>query len=347
MRVKVMRSKSFPYSPGLRTRLTAVRLDARDICLLNFELGEQFAEAAADMLKAAVEEGCEVDFVASAGHRAAHYPPRGPGESVGTLEIGEPAVIAERTGLPVVSDFRPRDMAAGGQGAPLRAYALWLLFRREDRTVVCLNLGGIAAFTVVTPQLEEVLAFDVGPGTIAIDGVARLLTVGTHETDPDGSAAAKGVVIDEFLDYLLSHPFFGRVPPKSTSRGEFAPEVYLRDAFLTRRDHPYEDLVATVTAALAYSIIRAYSRFIKPQYQAARLIASGCGVLNKTLTAHIRKGMPEIPFRTSDDYGLAHDACDAVAYAVLGNETLSGVPANIPYATGARHPVILGKLTPA
>ena len=345
LHMKLIRFETFPYSVNFQARLLAPRMDSQEICTLNFELGERLAEAAQAMLKIAAEELCEVDFVSSHGHTVAHVPPRG-AEKIGTLQIGEPAIIAERTGLPVVSDFRPRDMAAGGQGAPLVPYADWVLFERDDRTVACLNIGGIANITVVTPSFEEVLAFDTGPGNMAIDGAVRLLTRGAQQMDKDGAAAARGDVIDEFLEFLLDHPYFSRVPPKSTGREEFGAEVYLRDALAARKDHPFDDHIATVTTAVAYSIIRAYNRFVHPQYDVSRLIVSGGGAMNQTLIRYLKQGLPNIKVRTSDEYGIPHHAREAIAFAILGNETICGTPANVPHATGARHSVILGKITP-
>ena len=345
--IKLIRFKHFPYSQGLRTRLVVARKDAREICLLNFELGEFLAEATADMQRIAHAEMCEVDFVASTGFSVAHNPPRGYDHSVGTMQVGEPAVIAERTNLPVVSDFRARDIAGGGQGGPISAYTDWTLFKREDRTVARVHLGGITSITVVTPKLEEVIAFDAGPGTVAIDGAARLLTGGNQELDNKGAAATKGVVIDEFLEYLLDHPYFAKVPPKCTSRDEFGPEVYLRDALAGRKDHSFEDLLATVTSAVSYCIVRAFNRFVKPQYQVSRLILSGGGVANQALLTRVKNGLSDMTIRMSDEYGLPHDAVDAIGAAILGNETFCGTPCNVPHATGANGPIVLGRITPA
>lgn len=343
--LKFIRFSTFPYNRALRRRLQNSHLTAQELCKLNFELGERFAEAAVEMLDIAREEGVEVDFIASHGHTVAHFPPRS-GSHIGTLQIGEPAVIAERTGVPVISDFRTRDIAAGGQGAPLVPYADWVLFSRQDRTIACLNIGGIANFTVVPPDYESVFAFDTGPGNMAIDGVMSLLTRGAQQMDEDGAVAAKGEVIDEFLEYLLAHPYFDRVPPKSTGREEFGPELYLRDALANRKDHAHEDLVATVTAAVAQSIVGAFARFIEPYHDIARIVVSGGGAYNETLLGMIEQGLPNIAIRTSSQYGIPSDAKEAVAFAILGNETICGTPANVPQATGARHPVILGKITP-
>lgn len=344
---KLIESRHYPYPPALRVRLLTSRKDARELGLLNFELGSHMAEAAQDLINVSLREENPVDFVALQGYTLAHIPPRGSETLVGGMSIGETAVIAEHTGLPVISDFRVSDLAAGGQGAPLNSYADWILFGRKDRNVACLHLGGFISMSVVTPDHGQVLAFDTGPGNIAISGAMAFLTGGNREQDEEGEVAGTGTIIDEFLEYLLDHPFFGRVPPKSTSRAEFGPEVYLRDALTARKgDHPTNDLMATVTAAVAYSVVRAYNRFVRPRYEVQRLILTGGGVRNRTLVRHLRTGLPETVIRTSDQYGLPHDAYDSVAAAILGNDAILGHATNSPLCTGARHPVILGKFTP-
>ena len=344
--MKLVSFETFPFSPQLRLRLLAPRVDAHEMCALNFELGHRFADAAEHMLATARTEMVEVDFVSSSGHTVAHLPP-GLHEAHGTRQIGEPAVIAERCKLPVVSNFRPRDMAAGGQGAPLVPYADWILFHRKDRTVGLLNIGGIANITVVSPSFDEVMAFDTGPGNMVIDGAVRLLTAGEQQMDKDGEAAAKGVVIDELLDYLLDHPYYSQVPPKSTGREDFGPEIYLRDALASRRDQSYEDLMATVTAAVGYSIVRAVNRFVRPQHEISRLIVSGGGSKNPVLIDRIKKGLPDMVVRSSDAYHIPVEAREAIAFGILGNETICGTPANVPSATGASRRVVLGNITPA
>ncbi|GMV92053.1 MAG: anhydro-N-acetylmuramic acid kinase [Candidatus Hydrogenedentota bacterium] len=347
LHMKLMKTRHFPYSSGLRTRLIVAKKDVREVCLLNFELGEFLADAAQEMVRLAQSEMCEVDFVASTGFTVAHYPPRGYDQATGTFQVGESAVIAERTGLPVASDFRARDMAAGGQGGPISTYSDFVLFAREDRIMARLHLGGISTLSVIPPSFDELVAFDAGPGTIVIDGAIRHITSGNQEIDDDGEAAAKGVVIDEFLEFLLDHPYFAKVPPKTTGRDEFGPEVYLRDALAGRKDHSMEDLVATVTSAVSYCIVRAYNRFVKPQYKISRLILSGGGVNNKALVQRVKSGLGDVTVRTSDEYGLPHDAIDAVSAAILGNELFCGKASNVPHATGAQEPVVLGRITPA
>jgi anhydro-N-acetylmuramic acid kinase len=344
--IKIMEFQTRNIPHDLKLRMLSPRIDAKEVCSLNVDLGEQFAIAASELIDHARVENMEVDYIASSGHTLAHLPPR-KAEGSGTLQIGEPALIAERCKVPVVSNFRMRDMAVGGQGAPLVPYADWSLFHRDDRTSALLNIGGIANITVVPPKLENVIAFDTGPGNMAIDGAVRLLTAGKYQMDADGEMASAGVVIDEFMEYLLEHPYFSELPPKSTGREEFGPEIYLRDALASRRDHSYEDLIATVTSAVAYSIIRAMNRFVRTQYDINRVIISGGGAHNRTLMKRIKQGLQGITLRRSDKYGIPVDAKEAVAFAILGNETLCGTPSNVPSATGAHRPVLLGNITPA
>lgn len=344
--IKLLIHKEFPYEAPFRSRLLDEHLNAKAVCELNFEVGRKLGEAAAEMLAAAKEERVEVDFVASHGHTICHFPPK-TNVQPSTLQIGEAAVIAEMTNLPVVSDFRPRDIAAGGQGAPLVPYADWVLFHKPERVVACLNLGGIANFTVVTPEFDKVLAFDTGPANMAIDGAIRMLTHGAASLDKDGRVAASGTVVPEFLDYLLSHKFFSKEPPKSTGREEFGVDVYLRDALANRSAYKLEDCMATITEAVGRSITDAYNRFIRPDYPVRHLIVSGGGSKNKKLMSIIRHRLPDVTVFASDEYGIPGKAREAIAFAILGNETLCGVPANVPSATGARNAVLLGKITPA
>jgi anhydro-N-acetylmuramic acid kinase len=237
-------------------------------------------------------------------------------------------------------------MAAGGQGAPLVPYADWVLFHRMDEIVGCLNIGGIANITVVTPKIEDVFAFDTGPGNMPIDGAMRMLTRGRHDMDWDGANAAKGRTIDLLLDALLDHPYFRQAPPKSTGREEFDEDNYLPKEIALRTEYAPEDVLATVTLAVARSIAQAYQRFIAPLHTLSLLVVSGGGTKNKTLMRYLRKELPTLDVRKSDDFGLPSEAREAIAFAILGNETLCLKPANIPGATGARHAAVLGKITP-
>ncbi len=345
MAMRLLASNTFPYDEDFRLALLSEHKTDREICQLNFQLGELLARAALEMIKIAKEQNIEVDLIASHGHTIVHLPPP-TFSKTGILQIGESAVIAERTGLPVVSDFRARDMSAGGQGAPLMPYADWILFRRSNRTILCINIGGISNMAVITPDFEKIFAFDTGPGNMAIDATVRLLTRGAENMDRDGRMARHGKVIDEFLEYLMDHPFFVKVPPKTASREDFGEENYLRDALASRKDYSTEDLVATVTTMVVRTIVDAYERFVKPQYTVDHIIIGGGGAKNRTIQKWLSKSLAPIPVFTSDQYGIPNSSREALSFAILGNETICGTPANIPQVTGASHPVVLGKITP-
>jgi len=344
-RIKLLAFKTLPYSGPLKVRLLSPRKDAKEISSLSFALGEVFAQAAVSMKEEAANLGCTVDLVASHGHTIAHYPPRKGETGYGTLQIAEPSIIAELAGVPVVSDFRSRDMAAGGQGAPLVPYADWVLFHRVEEHVGCLNIGGIANFTVVTPKLKDVFAFDTGPGNMPIDGAMRLLTRGQQHMDWDGANAAKGKVLPELFDTLFGHEYFQRMPPKSTGREEFGEDVYLPQEIVNRAHFAPEDVMATITSVVAKSIALAHQKFIAPLYPLSQIVVSGGGARNKTLMKALRAELRPLDVRASDDLGLPGDAREAIAFAILGNEAICHSPANVPSATGATHPAILGKFT--
>ncbi|MCP4641708.1 MAG: anhydro-N-acetylmuramic acid kinase [bacterium] len=340
LRAELLDFHTTPYPDPLRERLLAPDKSARDITLLNADVGNQLAQAAASAIERVRPKQVDVNFVASHGHTLAHYPPQG------TFQIGEAAAIAERTGLPVVSDFRQRDMAAGGQGAPLVPYADWILFHRQDATVATLNIGGIANLTIVPPELDRVIAFDTGPGNMIIDGAAALLSNGTETMDTDGAGAARGTVSEPLLARLLDHPYFDRTPPKSTGREEFGPEMLLSPILREFGGVENDDVLATVTRLTAHTIADAVRRFVLPGGGISEIIASGGGAHNATLMRWIGEELPNIPIRLTDDYGIPSDARESMVFAILGNETLCGTPSNVPNATGARSAVVLGAITP-
>ena len=354
-RAALVAFETFPYPEALRRRLLRPSFTAEEACRLDFELGETFAAAAAALQARARERGLSVTFVASHGHTLVHRPP-GPGcpGPACTLQVGQPAVIAERTGCPVVSDFRPRDLAAGGQGAPLVPYADWVLFRRPEAVTACLNLGGIANVTVVTPALEGVQAFDTGPANMVIDGAARLLSKGALAMDEDGAAAGRGRVLEDLLGELLEHPYFRRPPPKSTGREEFGPEVFLSAplASAARRrgvkveELPFDDVLATVTALSARTVAEALRTFVLSRTALEEIVVSGGGAENPVLLEGIASGLPGLPLVRSGERGLPGEAREAVAFALLGHAALAGFPAGVPSATGARHAAVLGRITP-
>jgi len=267
--------------------------------------------------------------------------PRSAGRVGATLQIGEAAVIAERTGCPVVSDFRVRDVAAGGEGAPLVPLADHLLFRAPGRRRAMQNIGGIANVTLVSDRLADLVAFDNAPGNMPLDTVARAASHGVEAFDRDGIRAARGKIDEALLTELHRHPFLAQPPPKSTGREDFGREfVY---PLLTRFDDRRDDLLATLTRFSAEAIARSYREALPAMPD--EVYVSGGGALNPTLMRHLVELLAPIPVQSLAALGVDPAAKEAIAFAVLANQTLFGAPGNIPAVTGAAGPRVLGKLS--
>jgi anhydro-N-acetylmuramic acid kinase len=334
-----------PLAPALRERMVAL-LPPRsgstaEVCTLNVAIGEAFAEAALLVARQAGFAIESVDLIASHGQTVYHQVADVAERS--TLQLGSPAVIAERTGRTVVADFRPRDIAAGGQGAPLVPYLDMLLFRHPHRTRAVQNIGGMGNVTYLSPN-DLIRAFDTGPGNVLIDEAVRLLTDGRLAYDHDGRIAAGGRIDEELLASWLEHRFFQQPPPRSTGRELFG-SAEARDyvAQAQERGLATPDIVATLTALTAWSIADSYRRYCG---RVDEVLLSGGGARNSTLTRMLQAALPETTVRAIDDLLLDADAKEAVAFAVAGYATLHGWPNNVPAATGATHPVVLGSLTP-
>ncbi|MEW6229036.1 MAG: anhydro-N-acetylmuramic acid kinase [Bacillota bacterium] len=345
-----------PYEPELRARIFALmspetsRVD--EICVMNFVLGEVFARAALDVIREAGLGPGDVDLVGSHGQTIYHIPHAETCcgvSTMSTLQIGEPAVIAERTGLATVADFRVRDVAAGGQGAPLVPYADWVLFRDPHKTRVVQNIGGIANLTALPAGcgIDDVFAFDTGPGNMVIDGVVSILTGGALSFDEDGKMASSGKVRESMLAWALSHPFFAKEPPKTTGREEFGLQFAQEMAERARAQGVAgEDLVATATALTAESIVESYKRWVRPRCRIDEVIVSGGGSYNLALLEMLRERLPGVAVVTCEDVGMSSDAKEAIAFAILANDAACGYPTNVPGATGACRRVVLGKIVP-
>jgi anhydro-N-acetylmuramic acid kinase len=311
------------------------------LCRLNFELGEAFARAAIKCSQVAGVELGAIDAIASHGQTVCHVPPEG-GRGGSTLQVGEAAVIAARTGVMVVSDFRAADMAQGGQGAPLVPFADYVMFRgRSTRAVQ--NIGGIANLTVVTPSLDDVAAFDTGPGNCLLDAAARALF--GKPFDKGGAVARKGRPNQALLEALMAHAYFAKRPPKSTGVDVF-PLALVDEKLKGRRIRP-EDLMSTLAHLTVRSISIAYERYVFPSHRVGEVIVAGGGVRNVFLMELLTEALRPVPVRSIEEYGIPAGAKEAMSFAVLANETLSGSPSNVPSATGAREAVVLGKVTPA
>lgn len=345
-----------PFPGGLRERILRVADAGSDatseICRLNVLLGELFAKAAISVARRAGVPLRDVALIGSHGQTIAHLPAPVVEHGIpirSTLQIGEPSVIAERTGVTTVADFRPRDLATGGEGAPLTPYLHVLLFRHPYRSRIVLNLGGIANLTFLPKGhgLRGVLAFDTGPGNVLIDGLVARLTGGAMGADFDGRIAAAGHIESSLLRWLMAHPYLRRMPPKSTGREEFGPSLI--EALLHRaagRGVGEEDLVATVTAFTTQSVALHVRRDLPPSAASAELITCGGGAENPILIKRLQGALPECRLLTANEAGFPSRAIESSAFALLAYLTAHGLPANLPRITGATHPAILGKIVP-
>ena len=344
-KASVLAFRTVPYPAKLREQVLSLGNGlVPDLCRLNFVLGERFADAALELLKSAGVSPQEVDLVGSHG-QTVHHVPRRPNDVASTLQIGEADVIAERLGVPVVSGFRTRDVAAGGEGAPLSAYVDFLLFRRPGAPRALLNLGGIANVTIVGEHIEDVFAFDTGPANMPLDETARILSNGREPYDRDGRTAAKGRIDENLLQKLLAHPYLKQPPPKTTGRETFGSDFVL-PLLRAKGGKSGADVLATLTAFSAHAVKQAFDDFVTPRARPTEIIVSGGGVHNLTLIGHLRRLFTKEKVLSLAETGLDPDAKEALIFAVLANETVHGVPNNVPGATGARWPTVLGKVTP-
>ncbi|EEF61148.1 protein of unknown function UPF0075 [Pedosphaera parvula Ellin514] len=353
LKAQLMAHVQYPWPKALRERILCACLHGTvaEICELNFLLGEHFARAALAVIQKAGLKPGEIAAIGSHG-QTVHHLPRA--KTPSTLQIAEPAVIAERTGITTVADFRVRDMAAGGQGAPLVPYVDWAIHADKKHPRILQNIGGIGNLTYLPPnaRLDQVQAFDTGPGNMVMDAVVMALSSGRFTYDRGGSWAARGKVSEKLLSRLLRHPFLARKPPKTTGREEFgapfvqsllnaARELRLKD----------EDIIATATMFTAASIAQAYQKFIFPKISAKlikdmQVILGGGGAKNPTLQNMLAELISPVTVLTQDDLGNSSAAKEALAFAILAHETLNHRPSNVPSATGAKRSVVLGKIVP-
>lgn len=368
-RLTAFRTRS--YEPAFRERLERACRGAgpAELCALNVELGRRFAREARALLDSGAVEPDEVAGVGSHGQTIWHAPPEAgrigggdpepaDGEAAGgaeagpareggvpcTLQLGEAAVIAEATGRPVISDFRVRDVAAGGQGAPLTPYFDRLLLSAPDRGRAILNLGGMANVTVLPPagSAEEPVAFDTGPGVALIDAAFRRRVGGDDGFDRDGRMAARGRVREEALAEWLDDPFFRAPPPRSTGRERFGPRRL--EAWLEAHDQaPTEDLLATLSELTARAVASALDRV---PISVEEVALCGGGARNRELVRRIRTRLDPARVMDLSELGWDPDAREAAAFALLARQHALGIPASAPWATGARGPRLLGKRTP-
>ncbi|MEW9096046.1 MAG: anhydro-N-acetylmuramic acid kinase AnmK [Clostridiaceae bacterium] len=344
-KIKPMYFDNLPMPDDIRREIlqccSVENSNVEKICRLNFNLGELFAHAVISLCNKNKIELSHIDLIGSHGQTIYHIPQNS------TLQIGELSVIAERTNIPVIGDFRVRDVAAGGHGAPLVPYPEYLLYRSKNKTRILQNIGGIGNATILPKNatLDQVIAFDTGPGNMIIDRVVFELTNGEKGFDKDGGIARKGKVHKKILDDMMNHPYMKTLPPKTTGREVFGVDYTKRllDK-CSSMNLCKEDIVATITAFTVESIAYHYEKYVFNKYHVDEVIIGGGGSYNNTLISMLEQRLPMISIKTQEDFGYFSDAKEAIAFAILANEAIHGNYNNVPSVTGAKHPVIMGKI---
>ena len=350
---RLLRHETLHYSVKVRDMIRRCSEpgsgDAASICRLNVLLGELFARAVAHVAERGGVDPKSIDLIGSHGQTLQNLP--GPVTITGitvrsSLQVGEPAVIAERTGVTTVANFRAGDLAAGGQGSPLESYIDFLLFRNRSRGRLVINIGGVASLTAIPANApaDRVLGFDTGPGNMVIDGLVSHMTGGREAFDHGGRYGRMGKVAEELLARLLDHPYLVTPPPKSCGREEFG-LPFLESILKENAALPPNDLIATATRFTAESIAFACRRYIMPHNVYEEAIVSGGGARNDLLMEQLRAAIPELSIKESDEYGLPASAKEAASFALLANEAIHGASNNLPSVTGAARPAILGAIT--
>jgi anhydro-N-acetylmuramic acid kinase len=355
LNAKLLGHTSVKFPHALRKEILRVAeqhpITAGALSQLNFRLGEVFADAVLVACRKFRIPLKKIALIGSHGQTIFHQgkPANYLGRpTASTLQIGEPSIIAARTGITTVGDFRPADIALGGQGAPLVPYMDYLLYRHAKLGRVSLNLGGIANITVLprAAKAQQVFAFDSGPANMLIDALVSHFTHGRQRYDKDATLATQGRSLPALLDDLLRDAYLKLAPPKSTGR-EYYGHAYLKKLLaLGRRHHAKpNDLVRAATILTALSVVDALNRFVLPKTKIHQLIVSGGGTHNPLILAQLSAALPGIEVLPSSHLGILEDAKEAFAFALLGYEAFHQRPANLPYATGAHGPAILGKIS--
>jgi anhydro-N-acetylmuramic acid kinase len=355
LRAKLLGHTSGKFPTALRKEILRVAeqhpITAGELSQLSFRLGEVFAEAALAACRAFRVSPKRIALIGSHGQTIFHQGKPVPYLShptTSTLQIGEPSIIAARTGITTVGDFRPADIALGGQGAPLVPYADYVLYRHEKLGRVSLNLGGIANVTVIpaAAKPEQIFAFDTGPANMLIDALVAHFSHGRKRFDKDARIAQTGRSIPALLNELMRDPYLKLAPPKSTGR-EYYGQAYLKKVLALGNKHRAKsaDLIRAATIFTALSVVDALNRFVLPKTKIHQLIVSGGGSRNPLLLVQLSAALGSIEILPSSSFGIPEDAKEAFAFALLAYETFHGRPGNLPSATGARGPAILGKIS--
>ena len=344
---------SIPFEKNLRAAILELAggkaVTAGELCRMNRLLGEIYLQACLTLCQKAQIDPSQIDLVGCHGQTIWHQPEAEFyfGKSItSTLQIGDVSPICEKMGTICVSDFRVRDMAAGGQGAPLVPYTEYILYRDPKKNVALQNIGGIGNITLIPAGCgpQEMIAFDTGPGNMLIDAAVSIYSDGQQLYDQGGEIASSCQIGDKLLEWLMEEPYISISPPKTTGRERYD-QNFVEKVMKKAKEcgNSVGEVVATLTAYTAQTIIYSIQKYmpVKPD----RLIIGGGGSYNRTLLKHIRAGLPEVEVLTNEEIGYNGDAKEAVAFAILANETINGVCSNIPAVTGASHPVVLGKIS--
>lgn len=347
-KVNLLEFETFKIPSEIKNEIKKACLEDKSsvdlICSLNFKLGNLFADAVIDILNKANIDIEQLDYIASHGQTIYHIPKDREGLVKSTLQIGEASVIAYKTNTLVISNFRVMDMAANGEGAPLVPYTEYILYSEKEKGIALQNIGGIGNVTVLPESnlIDDIFAFDTGPGNMAIDEACNILFGIPY--DKDGKIASSGVVNDEMLNELMKMKYIHEKPPKTTGREDFG-QRFVEKVIDKYSELKSEDIIATLTMFTAKSISYNYKKFIIPNNKLEKVIIAGGGAHNKTLIRFIKEELEGVEVLIQEDLGFSSDAKEAIAFAVLGNETLNNNFSNVPSATGANEKVILGQIT--
>ncbi|MGH7729866.1 MAG: anhydro-N-acetylmuramic acid kinase [Candidatus Eiseniibacteriota bacterium] len=349
----LVRYRESPLEESLRREILDVagagNLAPERLMRLDAALGERYAASVLELVAEAGVDPAQVDAIGCHGQTVRHLPRSADPSGGLTLQLGSAAILAERTGITVVSDFRTRDIAAGGEGAPLVPLVDWWLCRSDDESRVLLNLGGIANLTFLPRggAFADLVAFDTGPCNAVLDALAWRFSGGAERRDDGGARASRGRASQALLLALLDDPYFAQPPPRSTGRerygAAYAAAMHERARVMMVED---DDLMATAVELVAAAVADAVARFLAPRGGASAVYASGGGVRNPALMSALARRLDPARLAPAESLGLSSDAKEALAFAFLAHQTLCGRPGNVPAATGAAHPAVLGHLTP-
>lgn len=341
----MIKYKSYDYEPEFKKYIqNQCTGKSENICRANFDISRKWSDMIDKFIMDNSIDLQEIDLIGSHGQTIWHS------HGHSTLQIGEPAVIAERFKKPVISNFRVADVAAGGSGAPLVPFIDYLLFKDYNKDFLLLNIGGIANFTIIPARansVDDVYALDTGPGNGLIDTAMEIATDGKHSFDKDGKWARSGNIKPVILDELNSHPYLEKDLPKSTGKEEFGKEYtkYLIKKHHVNKKQGFQDLIATLTFFTAKTIYGSYQKYFADKYSLDEIIVSGGGANNPVIMKYLKELFDDVKFSAPESYNLDIDAKESMAFAILAALRVWEIPANVPNVTGATKPVLLGNIT--